>query len=176
MGDRRIPTDDTIEVGIVVKPHGARGEVRVRLHNPGSAAARSPEALSLRASDRRHAVLDVTPVADGLRVRLEAVEDRETAEGLKGARLELRRDAVELDPGQYLYQDLIGCRVVEGDRSLGRVDRVFEAGSADVLVVRDGALERLIPLVEPWVTEVDLERREIRVTDAEQWEATRTGR
>ena len=39
------------------------------------------------------------------------------------------------------------------------------AGAADVLVIRDGQAERMIPLVDDWVAEVDIEGREIVTAD-----------
>jgi len=39
----------------------------------------------------------------------------------------------------------------------------METGANDVLVVSGGEKEILIPFVDPWVTAVDLEEREITV-------------
>jgi 16S rRNA processing protein RimM len=82
-----------------------------------------------------------------------------------------REAAGELERGQYLYADLLGCQVQGPDgTALGLVREVFEAGASDVLVVQDGEQERMIPLVEQWVERVDLDRGLIVVSDAEAFE------
>jgi ribosomal 30S subunit maturation factor RimM len=56
----------------------------------------------------------------------------------------------------------------EGGESLGQVSGVQSAGGADVLSVREGRLERMIPFVDTWILAVDLEARLIRVRG--EWE------
>ena len=168
-------TGAAVEVGIVGKAHGLRGAFKVHLHNPASSALDRPDALVLRRPTGPPLEgLKLEGVVGGVAVmRIAGIADCDAAEALKGALVVMSRDAIDVADGQYLYADLIGCQVCEGDRALGRVASVFEAGASDVLVVHDGDDERLIPLVEPWVASVDLRARRIEVVDADEWEAQR---
>ncbi len=67
-------------------------------------------------------------------------------------------------PGEYYWIDLQGLRVVTlDDTVLGTVDRLFETGANDVIVV-SGDKERLIPFIKgDVVVEIDLENRFLRV-------------
>jgi 16S rRNA processing protein RimM len=169
----------TLELGLVVRPHGVKGAVRVHLHNPASTALDGlRQVIVVQGGEQRSMSFRQLgdPSGGGAVVlELDGVGDRDAAEALRGARLLVERAALPaLEEGEYYYEDLLGCRVedLEG-KSLGEVREVFSAGASDVLVVRQGGEERLIPLVDEWVGEVDLEGKRIRVSGAEQFEPTK---
>lgn len=74
---------------------------------------------------------------------------------------ELRNELIlvedELEEGEYLVSDLVGCEVP----GLGHVERVLDAPSCTLLEV--GVDQLLIPLIGDAVKRVDLERRIIEV-------------
>ena len=90
-------------------------------------------------------------------VRLAGVHDRPQAVELRGAALLVPEAEAPLGEGEWLADDLVGCRI-EG---LGEVRRVLAAPSCDLLEVGDEGL--LVPLVADAVTRVDVERRVIEV-------------
>jgi 16S rRNA processing protein RimM len=77
-----------------------------------------------------------------------------------GEAIEVPRADVELASGEYLVDDLIGCDVVDGPRSLGVVTDVLVLPSADALEV-DGSL--LVPLIGDAIRSIDLDARRIDV-------------
>lgn len=91
--------------------------------------------------------------------KLAGCNDRNQAEGLKGAEITVSRAALPetTRPGEYYWADLLGLRVETIDGiELGRIDRLFETGANDVIVVV-GERERLVPYI--WgqvIREVDL--------------------
>jgi len=94
-----------------------------------------------------------------------ALADRDEALALLGCSVAVWRYELEpLPAGEYYWVDLEGLAVATLDGVvLGEVERVFETGANDVLVVR-GERERLIPFVQgPVVHEVDLEAGRISV-------------
>jgi len=168
-----------MEIGILTRPHGIRGLLKLRLHNPASTALARGGSQTVCLDDpqrgSRQVDLEVVGVAkDTLIVRIDGVEDRDQAASLRGARVMMPRDALEPpQEGEYYYVDLIGCEVLdeEGQR-VGQVHDVFEAGASDVLVVHSEArVERYIPLVEDWVEQVDLAQRRIRVRGVDQFDS-----
>ncbi len=177
--DRIAPTDQIVELGVVGKPHGIRGAVRARLHNPRSEALDNGAAVTLKLQDGaelRRQLLLAGRGADHLVLEVEGVNDRDGAEALRGAKILVERSALEdseLEEGSYYYHDLIGCAVQdEAGRAMGQVTAVFEAGASDVLVVREGHKERYLPLVPDWVAAVDLDQRTIRlVCSGDDWES-----
>lgn len=92
-------------------------------------------------------------------IRLEGISDREAAAALMGEEIQVAEREAELEEGEYLVADLVGCRV-EG---LGPVQRVLNGPSCDVLELSDGVL---VPLIADAVTAVDVERRSIEIDRA----------
>ena len=99
------------------------------------------------------------PQGKGIVVHLPGVDDREQAAALVGhdiyvARAQLPAPAKD----EYYWVDLEGLEVVTTEGvTLGRVDHLFATGANDVVVVRDGERERLIPFVQgSYVRSVDL--------------------
>ncbi|MGI8920167.1 MAG: ribosome maturation factor RimM [Solirubrobacteraceae bacterium] len=98
-------------------------------------------------------------------LRLDGVNDREAAQGLRGAELLIPRElAPTLSEDEWWSEDLEGCLVRTGDVAVGTVQRVMALPSCEVLEVRreDGS-ELLVPLVSDAVGLVDVDRGEIEV-------------
>jgi 16S rRNA processing protein RimM len=75
-----------------------------------------------------------------------------------------------IEDNEYYWADLIGLAVMNraGD-VLGTVAGLLETGANDVLVVRDGEIERLLPMVATVIDSIDLAARVIRVDWGRDW-------
>jgi 16S rRNA processing protein RimM len=154
--------DDWLAGGRVGRPHGLDGSFHV--------VAARPALLTLgvvvRAGDReaeivRRAGTDERPI-----VRLAGVESREAADALRGFDLLVPRGvAPALEEDEWWAEDLVGCRVVDGERELGRVTRLVPLPSCEALeVVADPGDEPfLVPLVRDAVRLVDIPAKVIDV-------------
>ena len=97
------------------------------------------------------------------------VPDRNAAEALKGARIFIARSSFPTpEEGEYYWVDLIGLAVVNREGvALGQVTDLMATGPQQVLVIgyeADGkAQERMIPFVDAYVDEVDLQAKRITV-------------
>ena len=85
-------------------------------------------------------------------IELEGVGSRVAAEALRGRPIEVARGAVPLEEGEFWAEDLVGLRVVDGDREVGVVERVRALPSCEVLEVG----ELLIPLIDDAVRTIDV--------------------
>ena len=102
----------------------------------------------------------------GIVASLPGVADRDAAAALVGTEIWIPRSALpKPKPGEYYWADLEGLDVVTIDgRPLGTVSHLFATGANDVLVVRDGDRERMIPFVPgQFVQAVDLDGRRLTV-------------
>jgi 16S rRNA processing protein RimM len=105
----------------------------------------------------------------GLAAHIETVNDRDSAERLKGCEIAIQREQLAPAPaGEYYWIDLIGLHVINQQGiELGVVDSLMETGANDVLVVKGesrGDKERLIPFVmHEFIKSVDLEKQTIHV-------------
>jgi 16S rRNA processing protein RimM len=156
----------TIGVGRVGRAHGLDGAVYVDGH--GGAVPLRP-GLEVTVGGMPAVIVerrgtDARPI-----VRFDVAADRAAVEALRGLAVEVA--ARELPPpdaeaGEYAHVDLIGCRVLAGDRDLGAVADVLAYPANDVLDVRsadDGRV--LIPFAEDVVHEVDVPGRRITIRD-----------
>lgn len=97
--------------------------------------------------------------------RLAGCDDRSAAEALTGAEIAIARSQLPATrPGEYYWADLVGLTVETVDGVvLGTIERLFETGANDVIVVQ-GDRERLIPyLWSQVVREIDLAAGVMRV-------------
>lgn len=105
----------------------------------------------------------------GIVAAFDGVEDRNGAEALTGLYIGAPRDALpETASGEYYWGDLVGLAVEnKAGVALGVVESLVSTGAHDVLQIRAGEVERLIPFVAAYILDVDLEGRRIQV----DWEA-----
>jgi 16S rRNA processing protein RimM len=154
-----------VEIGYVARAHGVRGELRVVLHNPGSAALAAADEVWL--GDERFALETARPVEGAWLLRLGDLTDRDRAEALKGRPVAVSRRALGLAAGEFLLMDLVGCRVFLPDGAPWGEVVALEAGPQDRLVIRDGGVERLLPAVPAFLVEVDVEAGRVVVDPPE---------
>jgi len=97
---------------------------------------------------------------EGLRatVQFEGVRTREEAEALVGAAVTAARsETPPLPDGTFYQAELVGLRVeTEAGEVLGEVAGIIPTGGVDVLVVRRGGREWLLPAARAFVVAVDL--------------------
>jgi 16S rRNA processing protein RimM len=147
-----------------MRPHGVRGELRLRLFNSDSDLLLELDEVLVRFADGEEQEVSVDGARranDAILMKLHSVDDRDRADELRGARVCGRRaDFPALEPGEFYACDVEGARVVvEGGEELGRVTELRSYPTTDVLVVpaKDGGRAWEVPLVEAVVKGVDLE-------------------
>jgi 16S rRNA processing protein RimM len=104
----------------------------------------------------------------GALVRFAGVEDRDRAEGLRGAWLAVHRSEVPEPPeGTYYHYQLLGCTCRDGGRDLGTVVDLLEDGGGLLLVVEgegtegEGRRRVPVPFVQSFIREIDVAGRTI---------------
>jgi 16S rRNA processing protein RimM len=104
-----------------------------------------------------------------LLVKLAGISDRNAALACKALHVAIPRDTLpRLDEDEFYHADLIGLQVVNQQQvDFGQVVDVLQTGANDVLVVKQGEHERLIPFIDQTVLEVDLVQKLIKV----DWDA-----
>ena len=154
-------------MGVIGRPHGVRGEVYFRPHNPQSRAFDEIRQLSIvrDGQSRLYDVVSMRPVADAYIAHFAGVDGRDAAAALTLGEVRVARAQLPpLAPGEYYVEDVVGCAVEGEDGTpLGVVRGIMWNGAHDVATVEgpDGH-ERLIPLVPDFVVNVDAPARKMR--------------
>lgn len=156
-----------IVFGRVVGVHGVRGALRVRPENAQSDVRELERVFAgQREAPLEYRVRSTARAGRGsLKMELEGIDTIEQAQVLRG--LELFVAVEDLPPAaenEFYYFQVIGLEVTTTDgQPLGRIDEVFFNGSTDVWVVRDGAGEVLIPVIDDVVRTIDLEQGRVTI-------------
>ncbi len=161
----------------VARPHGVRGEVRLKLFNRDSDVLLDQDEVLVRFKDGVEQEVSVDRARradDAILMKLHAVDDRDRADELRGALICVQRDAFPpLEEGEFYVCDLERARVEvrngEVLEPLGAVKELRTYPSVDVLVVKadDGGKDWEVPLVAAFVEEVDVARRMVVVSSLE---------
>ena len=160
--------EDTLLIGRIIGVHGMKGYLKVYsfdgsmdLFIPGARVMFKNSAGGIN----KLTVSDVQPYKNILRIVFEEIRDRTAAETIVGSELLLKRGELpEPEEGSWYWCDLIGLAVYgAGGVYLGQVENLFETGSNDVLVVKRGDEEILIPVTASIVSDVDFEQGKINV-------------
>jgi len=146
--------DPRIEIGRIARAHGIRGEVVIVTHDPESGLLGELETVWVAGVEKR--VVLARDTHRGWLVQFEGVATRNDAELLRGQAVEVDRAALALADDDILLDDLIGCQVKLADGTPWGTIHAIESGMQDLLVIHDGELERLLPLVDEFVKGIDL--------------------
>jgi 16S rRNA processing protein RimM len=156
----------------VSRPHGVRGELRVKMYNSDSELLPSMPEVLVRKRDgvERTIRLESVRGADEghFLAKLEGVDDRDAAESFRGAQLCVRRDAFPpTEEGEFYACDVVGARLYGPDGELGIVEDLTSYPTTDVLVARlSGGMRCEIPLVDDYIGAIDVGARQVRLTSA----------
>ncbi len=141
-GRERPSSGGELMVAQVVGVHGIRGAVRARLHDPDSAALTEGRVVRLCAADGRELhrgkLERVAPKPGTKLIRLwvEGVPDRDSAERLRDARVWIDREQLpRIEADEYYMADAIGCTVLEDGRALGTIVGITSNRAQDLFEV-----------------------------------------
>ncbi len=146
-------------VGRIVRPHGVRGEVGMKLLTTHPEHLMTIETLYLGAGYEPHRVVRMRRHLDGMIVHFADIASRDEAETFREQAVYIHlNDAVPLKEGEvYLFQ-IEGILVVTDDgEELGRLTDFIETGANDVYVVTqaDGE-ELLLPAIPEVILKIDV--------------------
>ncbi len=147
-----------MRAGYVGRPHGLDGHFHVNAPEPHLL----DEGIPLRVGDTPARIDSRKGPADKPILRLDVTPDRTAVEALRGQELSVdRTDAPALEEDEYWAEDLVGCRVLAGERELGSVTALLALPSCEALELDSGFGP--VPLVRDAIQRVDLEGRAIHV-------------
>lgn len=161
-------SNELLTLGQLTSVYGIQGWLKVYSYtDPMTGILNYPEWILEQGSSQRTVKLaQGRRQGKGLVVQLAGVDDRTSAEALKGAWVKVPKSALpQLPQGDFYWWQLEGLRVVtQTGVELGTVSHLLSAGAAnDVLVVRsshpdDPQQERLLPwLMDQVIVQVDLD-------------------
>lgn len=131
-------TSDKVLIGKIVNAHGIKGDVKIKSFtmNPADVCTYSPllktDGSELKVKLRSSANSDV------IIAHIEGVDDRTTAEGLKGLEIYTPKSSIiDEESDDILLSDLIGFKVLDNnDTEIGVVADTLNYGAGDILEIQ----------------------------------------
>jgi 16S rRNA processing protein RimM len=164
--------DDLVAIARVAKPRGIKGEVIADLLTDFPARFEGLEEVTgiSRSGERQELTIE-SHWFQGDRVVLKflGIDSMNDAERLRNSDICVNEsEAVELEPDEYFDWELEGCSIEDvSGASIGTVTALMRTGGPELLVVRDGNDEYLIPFVEAICVSVDVQNKKIVIDPPE---------
>lgn len=164
-------SEDALQVGQVLRAHGVRGELGVRLHWEQSSSLYQVERVLFvgQGQTREFLVQSARPAGKGVLLKVEGIDDRDAAEQWRGAQISIKRDALPpLAAGEYYLVDLVGYTVLAPDGAVGTVREVLSYPSVDCVLIETPEGQRFEqPLLPQWLQQVDPLQRQLVLSSRE---------
>ncbi|MFI3115387.1 MAG: ribosome maturation factor RimM [Clostridia bacterium] len=149
-----------LEAGKIVNTHGLKGELKV-MHWCDSAEFLCEFDTLYLDKDKTPMKVLKTRIHKGVAMlTFEGINDINIAETYKNKVLYIDRDEVDMD-GLVFQQDIIGIDVFDEflDKKIGTVKDILPMPTYDMFVIKGKNKEHLVPDVDAFVLEIDIENK-----------------
>ncbi len=168
--------DAWVPLAEIARPHGVRGEVRLKLFNKESDVLLDQEEVLVRLPDGEEHEVSVDAARradDAILMKLYSVDDRDRAEELRGALVCVRRrDFPKAAEGEFYTVDILGADARLNGEKFGAVADIVSYPTLQVLIVKadDGEGDWEIPINETYVGTIDASSRVVEILTLEELE------
>ena len=149
-----------IECGKIINTHGCRGGLKIE---PWCNSAEDFTALKRLYIQKKNEFIEYTVSRASVFKQfvvldLAEIDDMETALSLKNVTLYANRDDFDLDDGEFFLSDIIGLEVIDAENGkvYGKISDIINRGASDIYVVDTPTGERMIPAVDEFIVEIDI--------------------
>lgn len=155
--------NDELPVGRIAGIFGIHGELKCDPTSAGRTLFSAGEHFRLQMPQGESREVELSAVREHkgrFLIRLAGVETANDAQAYAGAMFYAARERIELEPGEHLDRDLIGCELRdEAGNVLGKVQRVEHYPSSDMLIVKGN----MVPMVSAFIKSIDTSAKRIIV-------------
>lgn len=159
---------ERLEVGQIVNTFGIKGFVKIypyvdditRFDNLKNVYIKSKK------QEQKLEIEEVKYQKNMVLAKFKGIDTLDQAQNLRNAYVEIaRKDAIQLEEGQYFIADLLGLPVfIDTGEKLGVLDDIFNNGSTDIYVVKNELGKQfLLPYIDEVVKDINLEEKKIIV-------------
>jgi len=151
-----------LECGKIINTHGVKGTVKAEswCDSPYILADLERVYTEENGRPKEYKVMNASVFKQFVLLELEGVVGMDAAIAMKNKTIYANRDDIELEEGDFFIADLIGLSVIDIDsgEKYGEVTDVINTGSSDIYVIKTGNGEAMMPAVDEFVKEIDLDK------------------
>lgn len=160
--------NELVSIGRIVGTHGYKGMLKVMPLTDFPERFQGLEEIQVVQGRKisRHRIASCSPYKELLLMKLEGIDDLETAQTYRQAWLGVEeKDIFPLPPGYYYQFQLMGLAVYDIEKGyLGILKEVLETGANDVYAVDSEIYgEILLPAIQQVILEINLEEKKMTV-------------
>lgn len=167
----KIAPEDKVLIGLILKPHGVKGEVKVKpiTDFPERFLQLKRAFLVSGSGAQKEITIEKAKVLRGMvLLKIREIDSISEAEKYRGSEIVIMpEDKIELPPDYYFESDLIGMQVVlSHGQEIGTIVDVQSYPAQDMLIVKTvSGGEIMLPFVKEIVPEVLPEDRKVIVNN-----------
>lgn len=160
---------DYVVIGRIDKARGLKGEIKVRPLTDQPERFHALDSLLIEFPDGKMSSFDLERVSvqnNGVYLKLSGVENRNDAELLRGAYLNITsKELIPLEGNEFYFFEVLGFQVLlESGEKLGEIKEVMDLPAHPVLRVCSEEREYLIPVIPDVINRLERDRKTIVIT------------
>ena len=160
-----------ITVGVVQKPFGIKGELKIKPQTDfveERFKVGNERYINLNNDIKQYEVESMRKHQGSLLVKFKGLDSLNDVEFFHRALIQINEsDQHDLEEGEFYFKDLIDCEVYVEETKLGHVSEVLDLPAHPVLRIKTDSEDILIPFVEAFIIDVDLDNNQIEVKNME---------
>lgn len=151
-----------LECGKIINTHGVRGGLKLEswCDTPQDLASLKKIYIKQGADYKCHKVKKASVFKQFVLFELEGINDIDAAEMLKNTIVFADRDDISIDEDSFFLADIIGLPVIDiaSGEKIGTLSDVLNLGASDLYEIDTKNGKKLIPAVDEFIKEIDLEK------------------
>ncbi|NIA23260.1 MAG: 16S rRNA processing protein RimM [Proteobacteria bacterium] len=158
-------------IGVIGRTYGIKGYVTVKSYSDFPERFTTMKEIKLtngRGEDVFH-IENAYIRNNRVYLKFKGVDSREDAMRFNGRKIFINKDErVKLEEERYYISDLIGYDVFDAKTEcIGVIKDIINNGATDILVIRDGKTENLVPMVKEFIDTIDIENKKVVISPIE---------
>ncbi|MBE6533660.1 MAG: 16S rRNA processing protein RimM [Ruminococcaceae bacterium] len=149
-----------IECGKIINTHGCKGGLKIEPWCNSAEDFTALKSLYIKNKNEfiKYNVTKSSVFKQFVILELKEIDDMDKAIALKNITLYADREDFSLEDGEYFLTDIIGLDVIDAENGkiYGKVSDIINRGASDIYVVDTPNGERMIPAVEEFIVEIDI--------------------
>lgn len=151
-----------ILIGEIVNTHGLKGELRLLSEfRFKKDVFKEGQTVYLGKRKQEMVIKSYRPHKAYDMITFEGIDSIDAAIIFKTDQVFINRDDLKIDG--YVNEDIVGLQVYNGDTLIGVVDSIMKSPKDDILVIKSKTQKHLIPFIDEFVINVDLNRKEVKI-------------
>lgn len=152
---------DKILIGIIVRPQGIYGELKLKDFSAGYDQIADIKTVTV--NGKEHKVLNVRFTAKDLFLTIDNVYDRNVAETYRGAEVYVDKNQLNIAKDEFLIVEVIGCDLyLSSGKNLGEIIDIT-SGKVDIYSVKTAEGTAKFPMLKDLEPVFDVENDKVTV-------------